>query len=160
MVRRGRGKKFPTGFVKVAIMLFLRDIGKPSIAIYSGPKLKKIDPVYPASSKSTSQIIDYLRKTFGISEPRGIRLHLGQLYSDNLLDKETKIGIETIWQWKRGFESFRKIVNFIQSNHDLVKDIVEFNPIRDIQDSLSEEDRIRITNFFQSMQSEFNISKY
>jgi len=133
--KRGIGKKFTKNLIKVSILLYLRD-GK----------------------KSTSEIMEYLKKTFGISESKGVRLHLEWLRANLFLDKHTKIGIGTYWQWRKYPESFKKIVSFLHSNHDLVKDIVEVYPFEYMDTSDEEKDHLR--RFFDQMKPEFYIHKY
>jgi hypothetical protein len=135
--KRGIGKKFSTNYVKIAILLFLGD-----------------------QIKTTSEIIRYLNEEFGISKESNMaKIHLGKLYQFNMLDKETIIGIETKWYWKKNPNSFGKIINFIHDNPFLVQDIVErkYSPqVNNVQDDIE----LELKQFFQSISPEFNADKY
>ncbi len=161
MVRiRGRGKKFPTNFTKIAILLLLRDVDKPSVAIYSGPKFKKTALEWPHGiSRSTAEIIDYLKEKFVISEPKGIRLHLEWLYKKKYLNKTTKSGIESRWEWNKSLESFKKIVDFIEINSNLVEQIAtepNFKP----NEIIDEENKQNLRDFFKFSNPPFDITRY
>ena len=136
--KRSKGEKLPTNLIKIAIVLFLRD-----------------------KKKTTSEIRDYLGRQFGITEPKGIRMHLQWLHhKGKILDKFGKKGLDTTWEWKKTLESFKKIVNFLHSNSEIVKKLVEFNPIDGIEEHLPEEDKTKVTTFFQSMTPEFKVERY
>lgn len=157
---RGRGKKFPTNFVKVAILLLLRDVEKPSIAIYHGPKFRKTSLHWPyCIRKSTSEIRDYLKERFGISESKGVRLHLDWLYKNKYLSKTTKQGIETVWEWNKKLESFKKIVSFIEENADFVKQI-STDPTFKSDELIDDENKQNLKNFFDSLQPVFDVTRY
>ncbi|MEO9307465.1 MAG: hypothetical protein ABI342_04025 [Nitrososphaera sp.] len=159
--KRSRGKKFPTNFVKTAILLLLRN-DEPSHTdqINSDTKLAKKHSVYlHGNTKSTTEIINYLNEQFGISEPKGIRVHLGELYAQNILDKETRVGVETRWFWKNNVESFQKLVNFINKNSDMVRDVVEQGPLVKMKEQFSDDIHL-VNDFLTSLRPQFDVNKY
>jgi len=99
--KRNRGAKLPKNRVKMEIILLLRD-----------------------DSKTTSEIRDYLREKYCISESRGIRLHLEHLCQKEILEKDVQNGVGTSYSWKRNTESFRKIINIISENNETVRQIL------------------------------------
>lgn len=112
MVTRTRGAKLPTNFIKIAIILFTSD-----------------------TKKSSTEIREYLKKRHKVTEPRGIRKHLAELYNRGYLDKRVKIGIGSYYTWKKSFDSFKKIANFITENTNMVKQVeIENNKNKEIID--------------------------
>src|SRR2546422_6980461 len=101
---RERGSKYPTNFVKIAIVLFIGD-----------------------HSKSTSEILDYLRTVHGVSEPRGVRAHLSKLIENDILTKVAKKGLESYYSWNKTLDAFKQILKLIYDNIDLVKIIQNKN---------------------------------
>ena len=74
--------------------------------------------------KTTTEIREHLKERFGITEPRGIRLHLEQLCQKDILEKDIKNGIGTSYFWKNSPESFGKITNMISENSETVREIL------------------------------------
>lgn len=97
---RERGDKLPTNFVKLAILLYLTD-----------------------TSKSTSEIREFLKELVGITERRNIQKHLSELYDDKVITKVVKQGIGSYYQWNNDISSFKKIINWISNNSEAVKEI-------------------------------------
>ena len=88
-----RGQKYKNNEVKLGILDFL------------------------ANGKFTgADIRGRLAEVFGISEVRGIRKHLSDLYKKGFLDKIDRLGSTTEWWLKEDFDTFRKIVLFIKEN--------------------------------------------
>jgi len=104
--KRNRGAKLPKNRVKMEIILLLRD-----------------------GSKTTSEIRDYLREKYCISESRGIRLHLEHLCQKEILEKDVQNGVGTNYFWKRNPDSFRKIINTISDNNETVREILKHKKI-------------------------------
>lgn len=102
MVRaRKRGEKLAKNYVKIAILLFIGD-----------------------EKKSGSDIKDFLKQIHGITEPKGIRVHLAKLCESEYLEEEFEPGIAKYYQWKKSIKSFKKIIELISENADIVKDII------------------------------------
>lgn len=99
-----KGQKYKKNEVKLEILYFL------------------------ANEKRTgADIRARLAEVFGISEPRGIRKHLSELYKWKFLDREDKLGDTTIWWLKDDFNTFRKIILFINENGEKVDyDVSDF----------------------------------
>ncbi len=85
-----RGEKYPKDFVKIVILLYLRDTGK-----------------------SASDIREFLKKNFGLSERRNIQKHLTYLYDHKILDKKVHLGIESRYKWSKNIHAVKTIVNLI-----------------------------------------------
>ena len=98
---RTRGKKMPKNYIKTSIVLFLSQ-----------------------GSKSTTEIREYLKAVHHIAESRGVRLHLERLCNEGILEKTVRNGIGTCYFWKKDLESFRKIINMISKNHEIIRDIL------------------------------------
>jgi len=122
MEKRTRGKKLPNNFVKTAILLYLVD-----------------------SEKSASEIRDYLKFVHNIKEPRGVRLHLTKLYDDGYLDKKVKKGIAGYYTWKESVESFQKIISFLSTHSQLIRQVeIQNIKYRDYDSEYLEEDEMPI----------------
>lgn len=100
-IKRTRGKRLKNNYTKISIVLFV-GIGK----------------------KSTTEIREYLKIVHQIAEPHGVKQHLNYLYGEEILDKITQIGIGTCYFWKKEKESFRKIINMISNNSEMVRKIL------------------------------------
>ncbi|MDH5431652.1 MAG: winged helix-turn-helix domain-containing protein [Nitrosopumilus sp.] len=100
MEKRNRGEKLPNNFVKTAILLYLTD-----------------------SEKSASEIRDYLKVIHNIKEPKGVRVHLAKLYDEGYLDKKVKKGIGSYYTWKESVESFQKIISFLSTHSQLIRQV-------------------------------------
>ncbi len=109
---RKRGAKLPTNFIKIAILLFTAD-----------------------AKKSSTEIREQLKQVHNVKEPRGIRKHLAHLYDKEFLDKTVEIGIGSYYTWKKSFSSFKKIVNFLTENSDVVQQVeIENNKDKEAMD--------------------------
>ena len=97
---RGPGDKFPKNFVKTAILRFTADI-----------------------ERSATEIYDYMELVFHVTESKGIRVHLGWLVDNGFLEKRVKPGVGSYFKWKKSFESFRKIVIFLEDNSIRVRQV-------------------------------------
>lgn len=100
-MKRSQGEKLPTNYVKSIIMLFVSD-----------------------KTKSTTEIRNYLKDNYKISESRGIKKHLSELEDMGLLDKDFKNGITNQYFWKKDSTAFRKIVAFFEENIEMIKQIL------------------------------------
>ena len=76
--------------------------------------------------KTTTEIREYLKEKYGITEPRGIRLHLEQLCQKDILEKDVQNGIGTNYFWKKNPDSFGKIINIISSNNETIRQILKY----------------------------------
>lgn len=101
MVKRRRGEKLPKNYVKIAILLYVGD-----------------------ERKSSLEIREYLKDVHSVSERKGIQLHLSKLCEEGYLEGETKAGIAAYYQWKKSTESFKKIIELISENADMVRKII------------------------------------
>lgn len=99
---RERGDKLPTNYVKLAILLYLTD-----------------------TSKSTSEIREFLKDLVGITERRNIQKHLSELFDDKIITKVVKQGIGSYYEWSNDISSFKKIINLISNNAEAIKEIQE-----------------------------------
>ena len=99
MVRtRKRGERLPDNYVKIAILLFIGD-----------------------DKKAQFEIKEYLKQVHGIAEKKGIRLHLSKLCQDEYLQEESEPGKPKYYQWKKSVNSFKKIIELISKNAEIVK---------------------------------------
>ena len=85
--RRKRGEKYPEGFIKRKIACTIAQRFPDGIE----------EPV----------LRDTLRDEWGISEPRGIKVHLADLEEKKVLVKEEKKGFPNTWKLNQGYETFK-----------------------------------------------------
>jgi len=97
---RKRGNKLPNSYAKIVILLYIGD-----------------------EKKSQSEIIGYLNQVYGISERKGIRLHLAKLCEDGYLEEEFRSGIAKYYWWRKSVNSFKKIIELISQNANMVLEI-------------------------------------
>ena len=117
MVRtRKRGERLPDNYVKIAILLFIGD-----------------------DKKAQFEIKEYLKQVHGIAEKKGIRLHLSKLCQDEYLQEESEPGKPKYYQWKKSVNSFKKIIELISKNAEIVKssiiEIKNFNKTKTITEA-------------------------
>ena len=94
---RARGEKLPTNFVKLAILLYLTD-----------------------TSKSASEIREFLKELVGITERRNVQKHLSELYDNEILTKTVERGIGSYYTWNNTIKAFKKIVDLVSDNSEAV----------------------------------------
>ena len=70
-----------------------------------------------------------------------------------------EFGKGSYWWWKRTFDSFKKIVNFITFNHHVIEKIIEERSLI-FKDGLSEENKTQLKNFFKMNLPPFYPTKY
>ena len=75
--------------------------------------------------KTTTEIREYLKEKYGITEPRGIRLHLEHLCQKDILEKDVQNGIGTSYFWKKNLDSFGKVINMISENSKTIRQILK-----------------------------------
>lgn len=117
MVRtRKRGERLPDNYVKIAILLFIGD-----------------------DKRAQFEIKEYLKQVHGIAEKKGIRLHLSKLCQDEYLQEESEPGKPKYYQWKKSVNSFKKIIELISKNAEIVKssiiEIKNFNKTKTITEA-------------------------
>lgn len=91
-----RGQKYPKDFVKTVILLYLRDTEKPA-----------------------SDIRDFLKNQFELSERRNIQKHLNYLFDHHVIDKKVRAGIESRYKWSKNIQAVRTIVNLISETESV-----------------------------------------
>jgi hypothetical protein len=133
--KRGIGKKQPTNMTRLQILFFLRQ-----------------------GQKTTTEIREYLKDTSGITEPKGVRLHLARLYDDGYLSKKSKIGIGVVWEWKKTHTSFKKIVNLFYEKFETIYDMINEEPVEFRGSEIAFENQLVIAKFVKSFSPVYHVT--
>ncbi len=97
--KRERGKGFQPGFIKKKIVLI-------------------IAKQFPKGMKEPD-LRDTLREEYGVSEPKGVKIHLAELEEKGVLIKEEKKGRTNLWKLNQSYETFKYLVKeFYKSKND------------------------------------------
>lgn len=95
MEKRTRGERYSKYLIKIAILVYLRD-----------------------NVRSASDIHDFLKKYYGLTETKNVKIHLTKLHDSGILHKTMKYGIGSYYKWNHTLDAFKKIVNIFSDNDE------------------------------------------
>ena len=99
--KRERGEKFPAGFIKRKIVLIISN-------------------QFPKGMKEPD-LRDTLREGWGISEPKGVKIHLNDLKEKKVLVKGEKRGFPNVWKLSQDYETFKCLAKEFHNSEDEVE---------------------------------------
>lgn len=95
--KRERGKAFPIGFIKRKIALIL-------------------STQFPKGIREPD-LRDFLRENWGVSEPKGVKIHLAELKKKEMLVKEEK-KFTNVWRLSESYEAFKSLLKEFHNSED------------------------------------------
>ena len=97
-MKRKQGEKFPVGFIKRKIILIISN-------------------QFPKGMKEPD-LRDSLREKWGISEPKGVKIHLNDLEEKKVLVKEERRGFPNVWKLNQDYNAFKSLIKDFHNSED------------------------------------------